>query len=47
MGVFTLENGTLVAAERIEVGKPPPGKFVAPIEVWVSLKPKQKRDGGA
>jgi hypothetical protein len=38
---FTLENGTLVTAERIDVGKPPPGKFVAPIDVWVSLKPQQ------
>jgi hypothetical protein len=35
---FTLEDGTLVTAERIDVGKPAPGKFVAPVDVWVSLK---------
>lgn len=34
---FTLETGKLVTAERIEVGKPAQGKFVAPVEVWVSL----------
>lgn len=34
---FTLENGKLVSAERIDVGKPAPGKFVAPVAVWVSL----------
>jgi hypothetical protein len=34
---FTLENGKLVSAERIVVSKPAPGKFVAPVEVWVSL----------
>lgn len=34
---FTLENGKLVSAERIDIGKPAPGKFVAPVEVWVSL----------
>lgn len=36
---FTLANGELVTAERIDVGKPGPGKFVAPVDVWVSLKP--------
>jgi hypothetical protein len=36
---FTLADGKLVSAERIDVGKPAPGKFVAPVEVWVSLKP--------
>lgn len=35
---FTLANGKLVNAERVEVRKPAPGKFVAPIEVWVSLR---------
>jgi hypothetical protein len=34
---FTLENGKLVSAERIDVGKPAPGKFIAPVAVWVSL----------
>jgi hypothetical protein len=37
---FTLEDGKLVNAERIHVGKPAPGKFVAPVEVWVTLKPE-------
>ena len=36
---FTLADGKLVSAERIDVGKPAPGKFVAPVDVWVSLKP--------
>ena len=36
---FTLENGTMVTAERIDVGKPAPGKFIAPVEIWVTLKP--------
>lgn len=36
---FTLASGELVNAERIDVGKPAPGKFVAPVEVWVTLKP--------
>ena len=35
---FTLESGELVTAERIHVGKPAPGKFVAPVEVWVTRK---------
>ena len=35
---FTLTDGTLVTAERIDVGKPAPGKFVAPVDVWVALK---------
>jgi hypothetical protein len=37
---FNLETGELVTAERIEVGKPAPGKFVAPVEIWVT--PKQE-----
>lgn len=35
---FTLESGELVTAERIDVGKPAPGKFAAPVDVWVRLK---------
>ena len=35
---FTLESGKLVTAERIDIGKPAPGKFIAPVEVWVTLK---------
>jgi hypothetical protein len=35
---FNLETGELVTADRVQVGKPAPGKFVAPIEVWVTPK---------
>lgn len=35
---FNLETGELVTAERIDVGKPAPGKFTAPVDVWVTLK---------
>ena len=35
---FNLESGELVTAERVDVGKPAPGKFVAPVDVWVTLK---------
>ncbi len=37
---FTLENGERVTAERIDVGKPAPGKFIAPVAIWVTLKKK-------
>ena len=37
---FTLETGELVTAERIDVGKPAPGKFAAPVSIWVTVKPK-------
>ena len=37
---FNLETGELVTAERIDVGKPAPGKFAAPVSVWVTVKPK-------
>jgi hypothetical protein len=33
---FNLASGELVTAERIDVGKPAPGKFVAPITIWVT-----------
>lgn len=35
---FTLETGELVKADRIDVGKPAPGKVVAPVSVWVTPK---------
>lgn len=35
---FNLATGELVTAERIDVGKPAPGKFAAPVDVWVTLK---------
>jgi hypothetical protein len=37
---FNLESGELVTAERIDVGKPAPGKFVAPVDIWVTLPAK-------
>lgn len=37
---FNLETGELVTAERIDIGKPAPGKVVTPVDVWVTLKPK-------
>jgi hypothetical protein len=38
---FNLETGEQVTAERIDVGKPAPGKFVAPIDVWVTVKSRE------
>lgn len=35
---FNLTTGELVTAERIDVGKPAPGKFAAPIDIWVTEK---------
>lgn len=35
---FNLETGELVTVDRINVGKPAPGKFVAPVEIWVTPK---------
>ena len=35
---FTLETGEMVTAQRIDVGKPAPGKFAAPIDIWVTPK---------
>jgi hypothetical protein len=35
---FNLASGELVTADRVHVGKPAPGKFVAPVEVWVTPK---------
>ena len=36
---FNLTSGELVTAERIDVGKPAPGTFAAPVDVWVTVKP--------
>jgi hypothetical protein len=33
---FNLQSGELVRIERIEVEKTPPGKFVAPVNIWVA-----------
>jgi hypothetical protein len=35
---FNLATGELVTADRVHVGKPAPGKFVAPVEIWVTPK---------
>ncbi|MGF7150467.1 hypothetical protein FHS96_004125 [Sphingomonas zeicaulis] len=35
---FNLETGELVTVDRIDVGKPAPGKVVAPISIWVTPK---------
>jgi hypothetical protein len=35
---FNLATGELVTANRIHVGRPAPGAFAAPVEVWVTPK---------
>ena len=35
---FTLLTGERVTAQRIDVGKPAPGKFATPVDVWVTPK---------
>jgi hypothetical protein len=35
---FVLTSGERVTAQRVDVGKPAPGKFIAPIDVWVTPK---------
>jgi|TARA_R110000796_G_scaffold8843_60_gene29952 hypothetical protein len=35
---FSLESGELVTAERIDVGTPAHGKFIAPVSIWVTPK---------
>jgi len=32
---FNLTTGELVTAERIDIGRPAPGKFAAPVDIWV------------
>lgn len=36
--IFNLASGERVSADRVHVGKPALGKFVAPVEVWVTPK---------
>ena len=36
---FNLATGELVTAERIDIGKPAAGKFVAPVDICVSGNP--------
>jgi hypothetical protein len=33
---FVLETGERVVAQRVDVAKPAPGKFVSPVHVWVT-----------
>ena len=35
---FVLESGERVTAQRVEMRKPAPGKFVSPVEIWVTPK---------
>lgn len=35
---FTLETGERVTAMRVDIGKPAPGKFITPVDVWVTPK---------
>jgi len=35
---FTLASGELVTADRVTVGKPAPGKFITPVDIWVTPK---------
>lgn len=35
---FTLQSGEMVRADRVDIGKPAPGKSVTPISVWVTPK---------
>ena len=43
---FNLATGELVTAERIDVGKPEPGKFAAPVHIWVTVKPRDRAVSG-
>lgn len=38
LATLNLQSGELVTAERIEIGKPAPGKFIAPVDIWVTPK---------
>ena len=35
---FTRETGECVTAQRVDIGKPKPGSFVTPVDVWVTPK---------
>jgi hypothetical protein len=35
---FYLENGERLTAQRVDVGKAAPGKFITPVDVWVTPK---------
>ena len=40
---FVLETGRQVVAQRVEVGKPAPGKFVSPVTVWIANAEDRRR----
>lgn len=40
---FILETGERVTADRVDVGKPAPGKVVVPVSVWVTPKKERAR----
>ena len=42
---FTLESGEKVTADRVEVGKPAPGRVVVPVSVWVTPGKQLSREG--
>jgi hypothetical protein len=33
---FVLASGAQVTAQRVDIGKPAPGKFITPVSVWVA-----------
>jgi hypothetical protein len=35
---FILASGERVTAQRVDIGKPAPGKFITPVDVWVKLR---------
>lgn len=35
---FILQTGERVTAQRVDIGKSAPGKFITPVDVWVTLK---------
>lgn len=35
---FILETGERVTAQRVDIGKPAPGSFATPVDVWVVPK---------
>jgi len=35
---FVLTSGERVTAQRVDVGKPAPGKFAARVDIWVVTK---------
>jgi hypothetical protein len=36
--VFVLASGRQMTAQRVEIGKPAPGKVITPVSVWVAAQ---------